>query len=69
MAELGRRPIPVGRLAAMLDNEGISLEPANLLYPGVEISISTVLRSIRGVDIVATFHCVPEVGSRRMSVI
>lgn len=69
MAEVGRRPIPVGILPATLDNEGISFEPANLLYPGVEISISTVLRSIRGVDIVATFHCVPEVGSRRMSVI
>jgi hypothetical protein len=69
MVALGRRPIPSGRWAARLDNEGISLEPTNLLYPGVEISISTALRSIRGVDIVATFHCVPDAGSRRMSVI
>lgn len=61
--------MPVGRLAARLDREGISLEPANLVYPGVEISMSTALRSMRGVEMVATFHCVPDVGSRRMRVI
>lgn len=57
-----------GRLAAKLASESGSLDAANRLYPGVEMSISIALPSTRDVDIVATFHCVPVDGSRRMSV-
>lgn len=62
------RIIPAGRLAAMSASEMASLDPMNRLYPGVDISMSIELRSIRGVEMVATFHCVPDEGSRRISV-
>lgn len=60
--------MPGGRLAANVASESGSFDAAKRLYPGVEISISIALRSMR-VEIVATFHCVPDAGSRRISVI
>lgn len=68
MAVSAVRIKPGGRLAAKLASDRGSLDPVNRLYPGVAISISIALRSVGGAVIVATFHCVPEEGSRRISV-
>jgi hypothetical protein len=66
--DIGLRPSG-GRFNPRLARETGSSCAANLLYPGVEISMSIGPPSMRGVDIVATFHWTPCVGSRRISVI
>jgi hypothetical protein len=57
-----------GRFSPRFSRESGSLCAANRLYPGVDISMSMALPSNFGVDMVATFHWLPWVGSRRMSV-